>query len=278
MIIREKQVKDYLTASKIGSFDINPYIGCPHSCKYCYASFMKRFTRHPEPWGEFIDIKRCEKPINLKKIAGKNVFMSTVTDCYNIYEKKYRITHSILEQLVNAECILQVATKSKLILRDIDLLKKMRRASVAISINTLDDDFRKDMDCAGSIPDRLETLKTLHEHGIYTILFMSPIFLYITDWKTIIDTMREYVHEYWFEDLNLRGGYKRAIMEYVREKYPDKYPSYSRLYEQCDRTEITQMENAIRSYCETNGIHFSDYFHHEKVISDPTNKVLGKNY
>lgn len=131
---------------------------------------------------------------------------------------------------MDAECILQVATKSKLILRDIDLFKKMKRVSVAISVNTLDDDFRKDMDCAGSIPDRLETLKTLHEHGIYTILFMSPIFLRITDWKAIIDTTREYVREYWFEDLNLRGGYKRVIMEYVREKYPDVYPSYSRLY------------------------------------------------
>ena len=116
MIIKEKEVKDYLTKSKLGEYAINPYVGCPHKCKYCYASFMKRFTNHKEEWGEFIDIKRCNKPIDLKKIQGKNVFMSSVTDCYNPYEAKYKITRSILEQLVNVECTLQISTKNQLIL------------------------------------------------------------------------------------------------------------------------------------------------------------------
>ncbi len=50
---------------------INPYAGCTHVCKYCYAKFMKRFTGHREEWEKFIDIKQCEKPINLKKLKGK---------------------------------------------------------------------------------------------------------------------------------------------------------------------------------------------------------------
>ena len=56
------------------------------ACKYCYARFMKRFTGHKEEWGKFIDIKQCEKPINLKRLKGKSVFMSSVTDCYNSYD------------------------------------------------------------------------------------------------------------------------------------------------------------------------------------------------
>ena len=52
--------------------------------------------------------------------------MGTVTDCYNPYEVKYGITRSILEQLVGVDCYLQIATKNKLILRDLDLLKKMK--------------------------------------------------------------------------------------------------------------------------------------------------------
>ena len=44
---------------------INPYVGCPHACKYCYARFMKRFTGHTEEWGNFIDIKRCDKTISV---------------------------------------------------------------------------------------------------------------------------------------------------------------------------------------------------------------------
>lgn len=64
------KVNDYLTKSNLpeSDFVINPYVGCPHGCKYCYACFMKRFSGHSEPWGSFIDIKQCEKQINLKKI------------------------------------------------------------------------------------------------------------------------------------------------------------------------------------------------------------------
>lgn len=81
---------------------------------------MKRFTGHTEDWGTFVDIKKCEKKINLNKISKKTVFLSSVTDCYNPLEEKYRLTRNILEQLVTSDCYLSISTKSKLILRDID--------------------------------------------------------------------------------------------------------------------------------------------------------------
>lgn len=277
MKVATKETNSYLTKSKIGQYAINPYVGCPHACKYCYASFMKRFTGHTEPWGEFIDIKYAKKDIDITKIIGKNVFMGTVTDCYNPYEKKYCITRSILQQLVGVDCYLQIATKSKLILRDLDLLKRMKHLSVAVSINTLDDGFRQDMDKASSISDRLDTLRTLHENGIYTILFMSPIFIGITDWKGIIQASRRFTDEYWFEDLNLRGSYKTVILQYIQEHYPEYYPLYERIYIKHDMTPLTEMESDIISYCRDNEISFSDYFHHKEVISNPQNKVLGKN-
>lgn len=76
MVIKEIQIKEYLTNSNLPASDyvINPYVGCPHGCKYCYASFMKRFTGHTEDWGTFVDIKKCEKKINLNKISKKTVF------------------------------------------------------------------------------------------------------------------------------------------------------------------------------------------------------------
>lgn len=277
MIVKEKEVKDYLTKSKIGEYAINPYIGCPHQCRYCYASFMKRFTNHPEQWGEFIDIKLCNKKIDTRKIVGKNVFMSSVTDCYNPYEANYNITRNILEQLVGVDCILQLSTKNKLILRDLDLLKQMKNVSVAMSVNTLDENFRKDMDKASSIKERLETLKTLYENGIYTILFMSPIFIGITEWKAIIEETKDYIHEYWFEDLNLRGAYKYDILNYISEKYPKVYPIFERIYIKGDRQELFTMDNEIRKYCDKNKINYSDYFHHEEVICNRENKKLGKN-
>lgn len=129
MKVKEITVKDYLTKSNLPTIDyvINPYVGCPHGCKYCYASFMKRFTGHDEEWGTFIDIKRCDKKIDVKKLENKSLFISSVTDCYNEYEEKYEITRDILKQLIDVNVDITISTKSKLILRDLDILKKLKK-------------------------------------------------------------------------------------------------------------------------------------------------------
>ena len=66
-------VKSYITKSKLPGSDyvINPYIGCPHACKYCYASFMRRFTGHKESWGEFLDIKKFDEKNKQKQSRRK---------------------------------------------------------------------------------------------------------------------------------------------------------------------------------------------------------------
>ena len=83
--IQEIEVKSVMTKSNlpVADFSVNPYVGCLHGCKYCYASFMKRFTNHPEPWGEFIDVKYWPEIKNVKRYAGKEAFFGSVTDCYS---------------------------------------------------------------------------------------------------------------------------------------------------------------------------------------------------
>lgn len=268
MIINEIKTNDYLTNSNLPASDyvINPYVGCSHGCKYCYASFMKRFTGHQEAWGDFIDIKRCDKKINLKKIAGKSVFLSSVTDCYNEYEEKYAITRSILEQLVKSDCKLSISTKSKLILRDIDLLKKIKDVTVCMSVNTLDESFKDDMDKASSIKDRLDALKELHENGIYTVLFMSPIFPYITNWKEIIEISKDFVDEFWFENLNLRGSYKYSILNYIKEKYNDLFCKYIDIYENKNNYYWNDLSKKIEEYCVNNNIKYTNFFYHKELV------------
>ncbi len=273
MIIKEIQIKEYLTKSNLPASDyvINPYVGCPHGCKYCYASFMKRFTKHTEDWGAFIDVKRCEKKINLNKISKKSVFLSSVTDCYNLFEEKYRLTRNILEQLIHSDCDLSISTKSKLILRDIDLLKQIKNLTVSMSINTLDEDFRRDMDNASTIKERLNTLKELHNNGIHTVLFMSPIFPFITEWKEIIEESKNYIDEYWFENLNLRGQYKTYIMNYIKEKYPKYYDNYVTIYQKNDKKYWHDLANEINDYCDKNGINYINYFYHEDLVKNKNN-------
>lgn len=232
MKAKEIKVSNYLTKSNLPGFDfvINPYIGCSHACKYCYASFMKKFSNHKENWGEFVDIKLTTKAIDIKKIEYKNIFMSSVTDCYNIKEKDYLITRNILEELKNSNCNLTISTKSSLILRDIDILKEFKNLRVCISINTIDEKFKSDMDKASTIKERLNTLKTLHDNNIYTIAFVSPIFPYISEVSKIIEISKDYIDEYWFENLKLRGDYKKPILNYINYNYKELYPKYLDIY------------------------------------------------
>lgn len=110
------------------------------------------------------------------------------------------------------------------------MLKKFQNLKVAFSINTLDEDFKTDMDNASKISERLKALRILYDEGIYTVLFMSPIFPYITDCKKIIDISKDRVCEYWFENLNLRGTYKQTILDYVGLHYPEFSDKYKRIY------------------------------------------------
>ena len=272
MEVIEKKIitKDYLTKSNLPASDyvINPYVGCPHACKYCYASFMKRFTGHNEKWGSFIDIKECDKPINIKKLQGKSVFLSSVTDCYNAFEEKYRVTRKILEQLIDADCQITISTKSSLILRDLDLLKKLPHLKVSFSINTLNESFRKDMDNASTIQERLMAMSALYNAGIYTVLFMSPIFPYITEYKEIIDSTQSFVREYWFENLNLRGAYKKEIIDYIKSYYPDLLEGYQKIYIYKDMTYWRELAEDIDEYCKRLGIKYKNYFYHKKLVKE----------
>ncbi len=269
MDIKINRIKtpDYLTKSSLPASDyvINPYVGCLHGCKYCYACFMKRFTGHNEDWGSFIDIKECNKPIDLKKIENKTVFISSVTDCYNPIEKEEQITRKILTQIKDTNAMVDITTKSSLVLRDVDIIKQMKNAEVAISINTLNEKFKNDMDNAPAIKERIRTLKTLHENGIKTVLFMSPIFPEITEWREIINKTKDFVDEYWFENLNLRGSYKAKILEYIAEKYPHLVNLYNEIYNKNNKTYWQNLAEEINDYCVKNNIKFKNFFYHEEI-------------
>lgn len=267
IVVKEIKTDNYLTKSKLPSADyvINPYIGCTHGCKYCYASFMKRFTGHSEEWGTFIDVRKCDKKINVEKLKGKTVFLSSVTDCYNEKEEEYGLTRSILEQLKDVDCVLNISTKSKLILRDLDLLKQCKNLVVSMSVNTINEQFRQDMDNASTIEERLDTLKVLHENGIYTVLFMSPIFPYLTEWKEIIEISKEYIDEYWLENLNLRGSYKTCILNYIKDNYSDLYNEYIKIYCQNNKGYWKILAEEIKCYCLKNNIKYINYFYHEEI-------------
>ena len=255
-IIKEIKVKSIITKTDIPVCDyaVNPYVGCTHGCKYCYASFMKRFTNHPEEWGTFLDVKYWPEIKRPEKYAGKELFFGTVTDPYNPQEETYCRTRSLLEQLRGSGVRLSIQTKSDLVLRDLDLIRSFPDVRVGFSINTLDEAFKEDMDNAVSIERRLAAMKTLHDAGVRTTCFISPIFPGITDVHAIIDRVKGQCNLVWLENLNLRGNYKGVILQYIREKYQQLIPLYEEIYSHGSRFYWEMLDKQLREYANKAGL------------------------
>jgi len=180
-LVRYIQAKAILNRSGIGGVDycLNPYVGCLHGCRYCYASFMKRFTNHTEPWGWFVDIKENAVKLlerEIQKIQRGTVLMSSVTDCYQKIEAETMLTRACLEVLKDAHLDVSILTKSPLVLRDIDLLKRFHSVEVGLTVTTDNECIRRLFEPgAPPIGSRIKALESLHEEGIRTYVFIGPV-------------------------------------------------------------------------------------------------------
>lgn len=295
ILIKEIDTKNIMTKSTlpVGGYSVNPYVGCTHACKYCYASFMKRFTGHSEEWGTFIDVKNWQPIKNPKKYAGQRVVIGSVTDGYNPQEEIYKNTRKVLEELKDSGAEILICTKSDLVLRDLDIIKEIGKVTVSWSINTLNEDFKNDMDNAVSIERRLNAMKEVYDAGIRTVCFVSPVFPGITDIKAIFDRVKNQCDLVWLENLNLRGGFKQCIMEYIEIKYPELYPLYQEIYNKNKKDYFKQLEKDAEKLATENNCQFVDnelpygrsekghpvivnYFYHEEIKGSDNTGVRTK--
>jgi len=179
MKIREIKAKSILSKSQVYDYALNPYVGCQHNCVYCYAKFMKRFTGHKEKWGEFVDVKINAPELLAQEIKRKRtgrVWISGVCDPYQPSEAKHMITKRCLEILVENDWPLTVQTKSALVTRDIEILKRANDIDVGFTITTADEKIRKIFEPEASpLTERIEALATLHCQGIRTFAMVAPI-------------------------------------------------------------------------------------------------------
>ena len=228
MIIREIFSKTILTKTAIDSFDycINPYVGCGHGCRYCYASFMKRFTGHLEPWGDFVDVKVNAPDLlsrQLKRAKKGIVALSTVTDPYQPIEKKYQLTRRCLEVLLEHQFSVNILTRSPLCLRDIELFKKFDDIQVGLSITTHDEKIKNIFEPhSPSIRSRIEALKALHKENLRTYAFIGPMLP--LDPGKLVAFLDGSIDQVLIDRLNyankVKAIYRRAQMErYLEEGY-----------------------------------------------------------
>jgi DNA repair photolyase len=140
---------------------------------------MKRFTGHKEPWGQFVDVKVNAPDLLNQEITKKKtgrVWISGVCDPYQPLEAKYKLTRQCLEILAQNNWPVVVQTRSPLVLRDVDILKKGKDFEVGLSITTADDGIRKLFEPnAPSIKERVRALDEIHRAGIRTYAMIAPI-------------------------------------------------------------------------------------------------------
>jgi DNA repair photolyase len=179
MIVREVQAKAILSNSKVFDYALNPYTGCEHACSYCYARFMKRFTGHNEPWGEFVDAKMNAPDLLAVEIGKKKrgtVWISGVCDPYQPLEVHYELTRRCLEILVRNQWTVRVQTRSPLVLRDVDILREAQDLEVGLTVTTADDEIRRLFEPrAPAIAVRVSALDELHKAGITTFAMIAPM-------------------------------------------------------------------------------------------------------
>jgi DNA repair photolyase len=179
MIVREVDAKTVLSKSKVHDYTINPYVGCEHGCTYCYARFMKRFTGHKEQWGEFVDVKTNAPDLLLHEVTKKSigtVWISGIGDPYQPLEKDYGLTRRCLEILASHGWPVTIQTKSPLVIRDIELLRKLDRLVVTFSIATANERIRQLFEPRSPpLKERIEALEKLHSEGIRTSAMIAPL-------------------------------------------------------------------------------------------------------
>ena len=228
MNVKEIFAKTVLTKTGISSFDycINPYVGCQHGCRYCYAGFMKRFTGHLEPWGEFVDVKVNASQVlrkQLKRAKRGRVCLSSVTDPYQPLEKNYRLTRGCLEALSEAQFPVDILTRSPLCLRDLDLIKQFKEIDVGFSIATHDEKIKKVFEPhSPSIASRIEALRILHQEGVSTYAFIGPMLP--LDPRSLVAMLDGAVDEVLIDRMNypnkVKAIYRREKLDsYLEENY-----------------------------------------------------------
>jgi DNA repair photolyase len=179
-VVREIEAKSILNVSKIHDYCVNPYTGCEVGCVYCYAAlFMRRYSGHSEPWGEFVDVKVNAPALLAKQIVKAKrgtIWFASVCDPYQPLEERYALTRRLLEVLVGHDFPVEIQTKSARVRRDLDVIRRIPNVEVGFTIATDDETIAGMFEPRASpIGERVEVLREFKAAGVSTFAFAGPL-------------------------------------------------------------------------------------------------------
>jgi DNA repair photolyase len=247
VVFREVECASALNRVKGMPFDwsLNPYKGCAHSCRYCFArayhAKMDRdvgagFDREIDVKINFVDMLRRE----LRKRPEGSVAIGTATDPFQPCEGRYRLTRRSLEALVERPIPATIITKSTLIVRDLDVLTALTEASgqlrVCFSIPTLDEDVWRAAEPRTPRPaQRIRALGMLRAAGIDAGVLCAPVLPGLTDSEASLDRVARAAADsgatfFGWRPLKIDPEIRDYYFAFLSAEFPVLVGAYSQLY------------------------------------------------
>ncbi|MBU0617520.1 MAG: radical SAM protein [Planctomycetes bacterium] len=256
VVVREVGCKSLLNRCSIDDYSFNCYVGCAHGCRYCYARFMQRFHPHAEEWGHFVDVKVNAAEVlarQLRRLEPGEVFTCSACDGWQPVEEQYRLTRECCRLLLEAGFRLNILTKSRLVLRDLDILAG-RNVRLAVTITTPDESWARIWEPkASSVSDRVEVLRQAKAAGLETAVMFGPLLPEISDEDEALARLFALAAEIdvdriWTDMLNPRPRVWPSVQTVLRRHRPELHECYRRLMfdPACRRTYQQQLDGRIR--------------------------------
>jgi len=287
-MVREIHVKTILNKHKrrdswfLDDYSLNPYRLCQYNCLYCYIRGSKYGENMIDGLAVKINaVQLLEKELRRRALRMEYGFiaLSSSTEPWQPVEEKYGITRKCLEVISKYRFPVHCLTKSRLILRDLDLLKEVsekailpsdllwlrRGALVTLSISSLDDRIAGIFEPEAPKPrERLDVLYKVREEGLYAGIAYIPVLPFISDGvedlEEMIKTAKEYNASYVFVGaLTLYGFGKRLYYRVLEKHFPELLPKYRRLFRifsYPSKEYQFKLEKRAREICEKYGVKY----------------------
>jgi len=245
---REVHAKSAMNRVRGMPFDwsLNPFIGCPHACRYCFArAYHARkeldigagFDREIDVKVNLVELLRAE----LERRPKGALAIGTATDPYQPIEGKYRLTRRSLEALVDRPMPASIVTKSTLVVRDIDVLRELDERldgelCVYFSVPSLDRAVWRKAEPGTPPPvQRLRALERLRTSGIDAAVLCAPVLPGITDSEASLDAVARAASEagataLGWRPLKLDDEIKDYYFDFLAIEFPVLVPRYAAAY------------------------------------------------
>ncbi len=264
--VHELTARTALSPSRLAgyAYSLNPYRGCGFGCVYCYSPSVLRLDRGDWAGGIGIkrnlplvlakELKRLDPPS--KSVQADWVAISTVTDGYQPLEARYQVTRHCLEQLVRHDWPVSILTKSHLFERDLDLLSRLSRVEVGLSVTTADLELQKKLEPAVAPPKkRLAALARASRAGIDTYCFLGPLYpdTTIEGAEALVAGIADAgARKVMVDDLHLHAGVWEALKARLGPMTAEAW--WEPLHDEGER--YRELVEAIRRACRQHGLRF----------------------